>query len=40
MEPGPAMGTVLKKVYERQLDGEITTEEEGIALARRLMGEG
>ena len=40
MEPGPAIGAVLKKVYERQLDGEITNEEEGIALARRLMRDG
>jgi tRNA nucleotidyltransferase (CCA-adding enzyme) len=39
MEPGPAIGAVLKKVYERQLDGEITNEEEGLAVARDLIGE-
>jgi len=39
MEPGPAIGVVLKKVYERQLDGEITNEEEGLAVARDLIGE-
>ncbi len=39
MEPGPAIGAVLRKVYERQLDGEITNEEEGIAVARDLIGE-
>ena len=29
MAPGPAMGVLLKQIYERQLDGEITTVEEG-----------
>ena len=33
MPPGPAMGALLKQVYEKQLDGEIKTTEEGIALA-------
>ncbi|HUL74369.1 MAG TPA: CCA tRNA nucleotidyltransferase [Vicinamibacterales bacterium] len=32
--PGPRMGELLKKIYEAQLDGEITTLEEGLALAR------
>jgi tRNA nucleotidyltransferase (CCA-adding enzyme) len=32
--PGPAMGALLKKIYEKQLDGEITTLEEGIELAK------
>lgn len=32
--PGPRMGTILKDVYERQLDGEITTLDEAIAFAR------
>ena len=31
--PGPAMGALLKQVYEKQLDGEIKTTEEAIALA-------
>jgi tRNA nucleotidyltransferase (CCA-adding enzyme) len=35
--PGPAMGVLLKRVYERQLDGEITTVEDGIEAARRLL---
>jgi tRNA nucleotidyltransferase (CCA-adding enzyme) len=39
MKPGPAIGAVLKRVYERQLDGEITNEDEGIAAARELIGE-
>jgi tRNA nucleotidyltransferase (CCA-adding enzyme) len=37
--PGPAMGQLLQAIYERQLDGEVTTTEEGVALARRLLGE-
>jgi len=32
--PGPRMGEILRAVYERQLDGGITTVEEGIAVAR------
>ncbi len=31
------MGALLKQVYERQLDGEIKTTEEGIALAARIL---
>ena len=38
--PGPAMGQLLQALYERQLDGEVTTIEEGIALARRMLGTG
>jgi tRNA nucleotidyltransferase (CCA-adding enzyme) len=37
MAPGPQMGDVLKAVYERQLDGAVTTIEEAIAEARRRM---
>jgi tRNA nucleotidyltransferase (CCA-adding enzyme) len=35
--PGPPMGELLQAIYEKQLDGEVTTTEEGIALARRLL---
>ena len=38
--PGPAMGRLLAALYERQLDGEITTTDEGIAVARRLIASG
>ncbi len=38
MAPGPEMGRVLQEVYERQLDGAVTTLEEAIAEARRLLG--
>jgi tRNA nucleotidyltransferase (CCA-adding enzyme) len=35
--PGPRMGEVLKRVYERQLDGEVATLEDAIAAASRLL---
>ena len=35
--PGPGMGAILKQVYERQLDGRVTTVEEGIEAARGLI---
>lgn len=35
--PGPAVGTLLKAVYERQLDGEVTSLEEGLAALRQLL---
>jgi tRNA nucleotidyltransferase (CCA-adding enzyme) len=36
--PGPELGRVLKAVYERQLDGAVTTLEEARAEACRLLG--
>jgi tRNA nucleotidyltransferase (CCA-adding enzyme) len=35
--PGPAMGELLKQIYERQLDGEVATTEEAIEAARRVL---
>jgi tRNA nucleotidyltransferase (CCA-adding enzyme) len=35
--PGPGMGEILKAIYERQLDGELTTLGEAIEAARRLL---
>ena len=35
--PGPGMGALLKQIYERQLDGEVTTIDEGIEAARLLL---
>jgi tRNA nucleotidyltransferase (CCA-adding enzyme) len=32
--PGPRVGEIVKAVYERQLDGEITTVDDAIAAAR------
>jgi len=37
MKPGPEMGALLKRIYEKQLDGEIKTIEEGIALAAEMV---
>lgn len=37
IRPGPAMGDLLKQVYERQLDGEVQTLDEALAEARRLV---
>jgi tRNA nucleotidyltransferase (CCA-adding enzyme) len=37
MSPGPAVGVLLKQVYEKQLDGEITTTEAAIDHARRVI---
>jgi tRNA nucleotidyltransferase (CCA-adding enzyme) len=34
VKPGPRMGEILRAVYERQLDGSITTLEEGLTFAR------
>jgi len=34
VRPGPEVGVLLKKIYERQLDGEVTTLEQGLALAK------
>ena len=39
LTPGPRVGAVLRQVYEKQLDGSITTLEDGIALAREILGE-
>ena len=38
MAPGPEMGRILQAVYERQLDGAVTTLDEAIAEARRDLG--
>jgi tRNA nucleotidyltransferase (CCA-adding enzyme) len=38
--PGPRMGEVLREVYERQLDGKITTIEEGRQEARSMISSG
>ncbi len=37
LEPGPRVGEILKRVYEQQLDGAVTTLEEAIEAARRLI---
>ena len=35
--PGPAMGVLLRTLYDRQLDGEIRTVDDGNAAARALL---
>jgi tRNA nucleotidyltransferase (CCA-adding enzyme) len=37
LPPGPRVGDVLKQVYEKQLDGEIVTVEEGVEEAKRII---
>ena len=38
LKPGPRIGEILRAVYERQLDGAVTSVDEGIALAEQLLG--
>jgi len=38
MKPGPDMGALLKQVYERQLDGEVTTLDDAMSVAREQFG--
>jgi tRNA nucleotidyltransferase (CCA-adding enzyme) len=40
MTPGPEMGEVLRRIYERQLDGELTTLEEGVEMAKDIVSRG
>ena len=35
--PGPAMGELLRQVYDLQLDGQLLTLDEARAAARRLL---
>jgi tRNA nucleotidyltransferase (CCA-adding enzyme) len=36
VEPGPRMGEILRRIYEQQLDGQITTLDEGLQAAREI----
>jgi tRNA nucleotidyltransferase (CCA-adding enzyme) len=38
LTPGPAVGDLLHRVYERQLDGEVRSLEDAIAVAKQLLG--
>jgi len=40
LRPGPRVGEILKTVYEQQLDGTVTTLDEAIASAKRLLAAG
>jgi len=35
--PGPEVGRIVREVYERQLDGDVTTVEQAKAEAARLV---
>ena len=37
VRPGPDMGVILREVYERQLDGRVTTVDHGIDAAREIL---
>jgi tRNA nucleotidyltransferase (CCA-adding enzyme) len=37
LKPGPRVGEILKAVYEKQMDGTVTTLDEATAEARRLL---
>jgi tRNA nucleotidyltransferase (CCA-adding enzyme) len=37
VKPGPRVGEILKAVYEQQMDGSVTTLEQAIEAARRLL---
>ncbi len=39
VEPGPRMGTILRRLYEQQLDGHVETLDEGLARARIIVAE-
>src|SRR4029077_279928 len=39
MTPGPRVGEILKIVYEQQLDNQVTSLEQAIESARRIMSE-
>jgi tRNA nucleotidyltransferase (CCA-adding enzyme) len=38
LTPGPAVGELLQRVYERQLDGEVRGVEDAIAVAKQMLG--
>jgi tRNA nucleotidyltransferase (CCA-adding enzyme) len=38
--PGPRVGRIVRAVYERQLDGAVTSADEARAEARRILAEG
>lgn len=40
LSPGPEIGRILKAVYERQLDGEITSPEQAVQAARQILADG
>jgi tRNA nucleotidyltransferase (CCA-adding enzyme) len=39
LKPGPEIGRILGQVYERQMDGEVTSLPQAIAAAKKLVGD-
>ncbi len=39
LKPGPRVGEILKAIYELQMDGAVTTLEQAIEAARRILGQ-
>ena len=39
LKPGPAIGRILKAVYEQQLDGKVTTIDDAVELAKTMRAE-
>jgi tRNA nucleotidyltransferase (CCA-adding enzyme) len=37
LTPGPLVGEILKAVYEKQMDGEVRTLDEAVALAKTMI---
>lgn len=37
IKPGPEMGAILKKCFERQLDGDFSSLEEGLEIVRKML---
>jgi len=37
VRPGPRMGELLKRVYDKQLDGEIRTVDEGLSAVKQML---
>jgi tRNA nucleotidyltransferase (CCA-adding enzyme) len=37
VSPGPRVGRILKEIYERQLDGSVTSLEEGLEVAKTML---
>ncbi|NOT25639.1 MAG: HD domain-containing protein [Acidobacteria bacterium] len=40
LSPGPAIGELLNRVYERQLDGDVRNVDEAIGMAKQLLAAG
>ncbi len=39
VSPGPGMGQILDKLYQKQLDSEFETKEEGLKIAEKILGQ-